>query len=181
MLTLAQHATNSLTSKKRKTSTTSKSPQGSSNARSDPTKLCFLDLPGEVRNEVYAHVLLIANVGHDEGVRSLQPCVSFAITGLMSPGWRGLLLIKGFAPVANESLAVKHISGLTPGLLRASRQIHHEAASFLYGRDEFWIHGTPLDSLDSLVDTIGPTNSSYMRHLKVSVWSCGGPDLSLSL
>lgn len=181
MLTLAQHATNSLTSKKRKTSTTSKKPQGSSNARSDPTKLCFLDLPGEVRNEVYAHVLLLANVGYHEGISSPQLWVSFAMSGLISLGYCEVLLLMGFEPVANEAFVVKHISGLTPGLLRASKQIHHEAASFLYSRIEINIHGTPLDSVDSLVDIIGPTNSSYIRHLNFSVSSCGGPDLSSSL
>lgn len=85
-------------------------------AQVDECKTSFLDLPAELRNEIYRLCLVVSRplkVMHQEQGPTLRICNQF----------------NSASTCQQESWA--------PGLLRSCKQINHEAASILYGENVF--------------------------------------------
>ncbi|KAI0448899.1 hypothetical protein F5B21DRAFT_518605 [Xylaria acuta] len=56
---------------------------------------------------------------------------------------------------------------LTLGLLRASKAIHHEASSVLYGRNRFHFSNCGPEVLASFLEQIGTSNAAYIRRVSI--------------
>ncbi|KAH7418464.1 hypothetical protein BKA64DRAFT_654451 [Cadophora sp. MPI-SDFR-AT-0126] len=57
------------------------------------------------------------------------------------------------------------IRGLTPGLLRVNKTVHHEASSFLYGQNCFDLSETSHADVTLFLGIIGCLNARYIQHI----------------
>lgn len=109
----------------------------------------FLALPGELRNTIYALVLTPPYIPHLRSLATRGLCSDYVLPSL----------------------------NLSPGLLRTCRQIHDEAASILYGTNQFASHPSLLTAMPYLVSPRrpiieGPGRSKITRwyiHLRLDV------------
>ncbi|MCJ1232031.1 hypothetical protein MMC12_008712 [Toensbergia leucococca] len=97
-----------------------------------PKRSCFLDLPRELRDQIYFHALVCRD---DGGSVYRSPHTAY------------------YPP--------------SPGLALVNRQIHDEANQTLYSVNRFYLWSVPSSRI--FFSMIGPTNTSYIRHLSISV------------
>jgi hypothetical protein len=127
----------------------------------------FLDLPGEIRNDIYKRLLVAPH-----RIRLLEDN-------------SGRLVISTWK---------RHYEPLCTAVLATNRTIHDEATSVLYGWNRFDLVGILYDSMfrwdlgiqDNLVasflEQIGQRNASFLNHLYIDFPRAQGkcPDIALS-
>lgn len=102
------------------------------------SRIEFFGLPAEIRNEIYNILLVIKGSIYLERIPAsgpMQVCAG-------DPEWAS-----------------------STGLLRVSRQMHHEAAPIAYGRNTFVVSPDQYDALRHFLTRLGPLNASLLRTL----------------
>lgn len=114
------------------------------------TPFRLLDLPAEVRNQIYREILVL------EDAIELNP--------------------KSTNPEQDERTRTRRLNryryDIQPRLrlLRTNKQIHHEATSIYYGENEFrFTHVQGWYVLAAFLHTIGPENSKLLRSIAIHV------------
>ncbi|KAJ4990083.1 hypothetical protein SVAN01_04364 [Stagonosporopsis vannaccii] len=116
-----------------------------------PSRISFLDLPRELRDQIYIHALCTPGLIFIYTRSMYQPSSSLSSKIVR----RGVV-----GPVEPQAVA----SMLSPFLLAVSAQLHAEAAPVLYGLNffRFWVPGTS--------ELAGPYRA-LVRHVRVTIES----------
>ncbi|EMR70916.1 hypothetical protein UCREL1_2059 [Eutypa lata UCREL1] len=139
------------------------------------TTTSFLDLPLELRNEVYAHLFV-----QDKPINCYKVWFTTAERHLRRLGREKNE--DGSAAHDENCCGVKRYGcahydkALRPltGILRTCRAVGAEARDVLYGRNTFWlgVGGSHETSPYLRLKTVGPDNLRRVRHLRAAFW-CG--------
>jgi hypothetical protein len=116
----------------------------------------FLSLPLEIRHQIYEHILIFPTQ-----IMSWHLPRNTHSHGLCE--WT----FSGWSTGLDHEEDTTKFGSLTPGLLRTNKQIYHEAAGVLYGRNVFELYRDGLQSMKKFFELIGCTNASSIRHLRI--------------
>ncbi|KAF2126526.1 hypothetical protein P153DRAFT_297883 [Dothidotthia symphoricarpi CBS 119687] len=128
----------------------------------------FLELPAEIRNEIYHYVLadpsginLVSVNKHKR--RTVKRVTAKLMEDLR--GYNGSVVINYKIKANTEEPAV-----LVPSLLAVNKQILHEGRSILYS-NEFTFMDT--SALYNLLVNLGPTGASLLKRIRLLGWGDG--------
>ena len=115
--------------------------------RSAQVGTSFLDLPPEIRNEIYRYCLVIQR--------------PFGFTSDKMPP----LQKKGPMRVSNRPGAERDTIPFAPGILQVNKEVHNEAISIFYGENIFQFQYAWVG--EKILAQIGQQNVGQLRHIEV--------------